>query len=133
MKKLVLMVLAVATLVTGCGGSNADTVNHNLGKEAEQFRIQRQILFINTITDKVLFKVVGRCSLESNGALPRNLEVICKEGPDSYKKHFLGLADNVSWISTQVEGVDVSEYHTEIIFRPTSIIPDISLETSTQP
>jgi hypothetical protein len=104
-------------------------VSDNLGVEAEKFNIQRQILFVNAITDKVLWQVEGRCSIEQNGALPRNLEVICKHGPDNYKKHFLGLSDNVTWISTQQEGIDVSEYRTKIVFRPESIVPDLDLVT----
>lgn len=120
--------------VSACGTeSAADKVNKNLGTAAEQFEIQRRILFVNGITDKVLWEVEGRCSIERNDALPLNLEVVCKEGPNSYKKHFLGLSDNVTWISTQIEGVDVSEYRTRIIFRPQSLVPDFDLITGEQP
>lgn len=131
MKKLAILVVVVLSLCVfaGCGGTNADKVNKNIGQEAEKFNVQRQILFVNAITDKVLWQVEGRCSIEQNAALPRNLEVICKHGPDNYKKHFLGLSDNVSWISTQQEGIDVSEYRTKIVFRPESIVPDLDLVT----
>jgi hypothetical protein len=130
MKRLLVVALTAfaAIPVAGCG-SNADKVSDNLGKEAEKFNVQRKILFVNGITDKVLFSVEGRCSVEQNGALPNNLEVVCKHGPDDYKKHFLGLADNVTWIVTQTEGLDVSEYRTKIIFRPESIVPDLDLVT----
>lgn len=131
MKKIALLIVAMLALslgATACG-SNADQVGKNIGKEAEKFNVQRKILFINAITDKVLWEVEGRCSIEQNGALPRNLELICKHGPDDYKKHFLGLSDNVTWISTQTEGIDVSEYRTKIIFRPESIVPDLDLVT----
>ena len=129
---LVLAVVAVLSLgvFAGCNGdSNADKVSENLGKEAEKFNVQRKILFVNAITDQVLWEVDGRCSVEYNANLPRNLEVICKHGPDDYKKHFLGLSDNVTWIATQTEGIDVSEYRTKIIFRPESIVPDLDLVT----
>ncbi len=132
MKKLLLILLVVPMLFVfaSCeGDSNADKVGENLGKEAEKFNVQRQILFINGITDEVLWQVEGRCSVEYNANLPRNLEVICKHGPDDYKKHFLGLSDNVTWIATQTEGIDVSEYRTKIIFRPESIVPDLDLVT----
>ncbi len=132
MRRILLAIIAVVVLalsVTACGASNADKVNKNLGKECEKFHCQREILFVNTITDKVLWEVEGKCSVEQNPALPRNLEVVCKQGPDNYKKHFLGLADNVTWISTQKEGLDVSEYRTKIIFRPESIVPDLDLMT----
>ena len=98
-------------------------------ERCERFECQRQILFVNAITDKVLWQVEGRCSLEQNGALPANIELVCKHGPDNYKKHFLGLSDNVTWISTQMEGLDVSEYRTKITFRPEAIVPDLDLVT----
>lgn len=135
MKRLVtkLVVIPVVILATigasACGGSNADKVSDNLGKEAEKFNVQRKILFVNAITDRVLYEVDGRCSVDQNPVLPRNLEVVCKHGPDNYKKHFLGLSDNVTWIATQTEGIDVSEYRTKIIFRPESIVPDFDLVT----
>lgn len=117
--------LAVTT--TGCfEGSNADTVSDNLSKEAEKFNVQRNILVVNNITDKVLFSVEGRCSIERTS---RELQAICKHGPDDYRKHFLGLADNVSYVVAQPNGVDVSEYRTKIIFRPESIVPDFDLVT----
>lgn len=115
--------------VSACGGSQADTVNHNLGVEAEKFNIVRRIVVTNDITDKVLYDVTGRCSLESNPNLGRNLEIICKDGPQDYKKHFIGLADNLSWASTQLEGVNVSEFRTKFVFRPQSIVPDVDLIT----
>ena len=121
--------LALMGVGAGCGDSNADKANENIGKLCERFQCQRKILFVNSITDKVLWEVEGRCSLEQNAALPQNLEVICKQGPDDYKKHFLGLADNVTWISTQQKGLDVSEYRTKITFRPESIVPDLDLVT----
>ena len=129
----VIAVLAAALIVTACGDSNADKVNENLGKEAEKFKVQRKIVGINGITDKVIFEAEGRCSIEQNDALPANLEVICKHGPDDYRKHFVGLADNVTWVSTQLKGLDVSEYRTKFVFRPESLVPDVDLVTGTAP
>lgn len=130
MKKLIIMAALGLLLfvVTGCE-SDADKASHNLGKAAEQFEVQRKIIGINGITDKVLFEVEGRCSLEQNDALPRNLEVICKHGPGNYKKHFVGLSDNVTWISTQLKGIDVSVYRTRIILKPENLIPNFDLVT----
>lgn len=131
MKKwyVVLVALISTMALSACGGSNADTVNKNLGKEAEKFNIVRRIVVTNDVTDKVLYDVTGRCSIEQNAVLPRNIELICKDGSDDYKKHFIGLADNLSWASTQLQGVNVSEYRTKFIFRPESIVPDIDLVT----
>ncbi len=126
MKRAVIVpVLIAASLIAGCG-SNADTVSKNLSKEAEKFNVQRSILVVNNITDKVLFEVQGRCSIERNGL---ELQAICKHSKNDYRKHFLGLADNVSYVVTQPNEIDVSEYRTKIIFRPETIIPDFDLVT----
>lgn len=112
-------------LVVGC--SQADTASNNISKEAEKFQVQRKIVGINGITDKVLFEVEGRCSVEKGESLGGVYDVICKHGDDDYRKHYLGLSDNVTFISTQLKGIDVSEYRTKIIIKPA--VPDLDLLT----
>lgn len=129
MKKLIVVpLLIIAALVTGCT-SDADKASDNLSKAAEQFEVQRRIVGINGITDKVLFEVEGRCSLEVGESLAGTLDVICKHGPGDFRKHFVGLSDNVTFIATQLEGIDVSVYRTRIILKPENIIPDFDLVT----
>lgn len=134
-RKVILALCALASLgVSACGSeSNADKVNKNLGTAAEQFEVQRTIVGINGITGKAEFEVTGRCSLEQNGSLPRNLEVICKHGPDDFRKHFIGLSDNTFWIASQPNGIDVSEYRTRIILKPENLVPDFDLVTGESP
>ena len=112
--------------LTGCS-SDADTASHNLSKAAEQFEVQRTIVGINGITDKVIFEVEGRCSIEP---IEQRLEVTCKHGPDDFRKHFIGIPDNVTYVVTQEDAVDVSEYRTRVIIKPETVIPDLDLETS---
>ena len=134
MKRIIVVALLIVAAVVGAGcTSAADKVSDNLATACENFECQRRIVGINGITDKVLFVVEGRCSLEQNGALPANLEIICKEGPNDYKKHFVGLSDNVTWVSTQLKGLDVSEYRTRIILKPENIVPNFDLQTGEQP
>lgn len=120
--------IIIAALIAGCG-SNADTVSDNLSKDAEKFNVQRHIVGINGITDKILFEVEGRCSLENGETMKNTLDVICKHGPDDYRKHYVGLSDNVTFVSVQVKGIDVSEYRTKIIIKPENIVPDLDLLT----
>lgn len=133
MKKLSIIALIIfGVILGGCGASNADKVNENLGKECEKFECQRRIIAVNTILDKPILDVEGRCSVEKNDTLTRGqdtLELICKQSPDDYRKHFIGLADNVTWSSYQMKGLEVSEYRTKFIIRPESIIPDLDLVT----
>jgi hypothetical protein len=129
-KKLSLIVtlIGLAAILVGCG-SDATVVSENLSKAADQFEIERRVVFFNGITDTYLLVIEGRCSIKADEA-DAQLEVTCKIGPDEYKKHFLGLSDNVTYFVEQIEAVDVSEYHYRVIFKPQTIIPDIDVETS---
>lgn len=133
MRKFFIPVLLLALVLgTACTtDSKADIAASNLSKAAEQFEIERRIVFFNGITDKYLLTVEGRCSVEtSESALGGSLEVTCKVGNDQYKKHFLGLSDNVSFFVEQIESADVSEYHYRVIFRPEAIVPAIEIDVS---
>ncbi|MGW0637620.1 beta-sandwich lipoprotein [Nocardia salmonicida] len=107
--------------VTGCS-SDADVVSKNLSKESDQFKIDRRVVFFNGITDKYLLSIEGKCSIKDEN---NQLEVTCKTGDDEYKKHFLGLSDNVSYFVEQLKGAEVSRYHYKVIFKPETIIPDV--------
>ncbi|MFD6396671.1 hypothetical protein [Nocardia sp. NPDC060249] len=123
-KKLSAAVAALfagAIAVTGCS-SDADVVSKNLSKESDQFKINRRVVFFNGITDKYLLSIEGKCSIKDEN---NQLEVTCKTGDDEYKKHFLGLSDNVSYFVEQLEAAEVSRYHYKVIFKPEVIIPDV--------
>lgn len=123
--KSLIVSLAVGALVAlaGCS-SSADVASDNLSKAADNFEIQRRIVFVNGITDKYLLVIEGRCSL-GNFDAERELSVTCKVGPDAYKKHFLGLSDNVTYVVEQLDAASVSEFHYRVNFRPEQIVPDI--------
>ena len=104
----------------------AETVSHNLSKAADQFEVNRRVVFVNGITDTYLLSIEGLCSITDEG---HQLEVTCKTGADDYKKHFLGLSDNVSYFVEQLTSNDVSAYHYKVLFRPQTIVPDVDLKT----
>ncbi|APD18218.1 hypothetical protein SEA_HAMMY_55 [Mycobacterium phage Hammy] len=112
---------AVAVGLAGCS-TDADVASQNLSKAADQFEITRRVVFFNGITDKYLLTIEGRCSIKDEN---RQLEVTCKAGGGEYKKHFLGLSDNVSYIAEQLEGANVSTDHYRVIFKPEVILPDV--------
>ena len=122
MKKLLLM--GVAALGLAACISDADVASRNLSKAADMFEIDRRVIFYNGITDSYMLTIEGRCSLGNNDTT-KQLTVTCKTGPDAYKKHFLGLSDNVTYFVEQLESVDVSVYHYRVVFKPQTIIPDI--------
>lgn len=115
------------TGLTAC--SEADTVSQNLSKDADSFKVQRRVVFFNGITDKYLLEIEGLCALGNNDD-PKKLSVTCKVGEDAYKKHYLGLSDNVSFFVEQTNANYEDAYHYKVLFRPEEIIPDIDLQTS---
>jgi len=125
-KRTLVPALAVLALA-GCS-SDADVASDNLSKAAEQFEVNRRIVFFNGITDKYLLTIEGRCSIKADAA-DAQLEVTCKTGEKEYKKHFLGLSDNVSYLVEQTEPAQVGVYQYRVIFKPTVIVPDVDVVT----
>lgn len=121
------LLLVLFPVLVAC--SDADMASRNLSEAADNFEIERRIVFFNGITDKYMLTIEGRCSIEVDDS-DSQLEVTCKIGPDQYKKHYLGLSDNVTYFVEQTESADVSEYHYRVIFKPEVIIPDPELDIS---
>jgi hypothetical protein len=124
MKKIL---AALAVVVAGCS-SDADVASRNLSKAADQFEVTRRIVFYNGITGSYMLSIEGLCSL-GNHDKAREVSVTCKTGAGTYKKHFLGLSDNVTFFVEQMEPVTASPYRYRVIFKPDVIVPDISLST----
>lgn len=130
--KLKFIAMAVCTLtLTACDQNDARIASRNLSVAADNFEINRRIVFVNGITDKYILSIEGRCSFEvESGAKPK-VAVTCKTGPNAYKKHTLGLSDNVTFFSEQLDSADVSVYHYRVVFKPQVILPDIDFKGST--
>lgn len=126
-KKLIALALIAVTTLTGCSAANV--ASNNISRDSDNFGVNRRIVFFNGITDTYLLEINGWCSITADGA-DQQLEVTCKTSPNGYKKHYLGLSDNVSYFVEQVEDVNVDPYHYKVIFRPETIVPDINLRTS---
>lgn len=112
--------------LTGCN-READVASYNISHAADSFNVNRRIVFFNGITDTYLMTIEGLCAL-GNYDKAREVTVTCKTGQDSYKKHFLGLSDNVSFFAEQIEDAKVSTYHHKVVFRPQTIIPSVGID-----
>lgn len=131
MKKLNRIALTASMLITllavsGCN-RDAQTASRNLSIAADMFEIDRRVVFYNGINGEYMLTLEGKCSIYDDR---EQLEVTCKTGPNEFKKHFLGLSDNVTYFAEQIEGVGVSVYHNRIIWKPQSIVPNIDIEGS---
>lgn len=123
---LLAILLVVAVMLIGC--TDADIASSNLSRAADQFEVNRRIVFYNGITADYILVVEGLCSL-GNFDASGELTVTCKTGDNEYKKHFLGLSDNVTYFAEQIESVPANTYHYRVIFKPDAILPDVDLET----
>ena len=130
MKKLKLMLLStmasLAFIFTGCQ-DDAKIASQNLTKAADNFEITRRIVFYNGITGEYMLSIEGKCAQEP---MDKRLAVTCKTGHKEYKKHFLGLSDNVTYFSEQIEAANVSVYHYRVTFKPQQILPDLDFRGS---
>jgi hypothetical protein len=71
-----------------------------------------------------MLTIEGLCSQEQTD---KKLSVTCKTGEGEYKKHFLGLSDNVTYFSEQMEPAKVGVYFYRVTFKPTTLIPSVEM------
>lgn len=124
-KTTILAALAIAALLGAC--ADADVASRNLSKAADQFEVNRRIVFYNGITGDYMMTMEGLCAL-GNQDPARQLTITCKTGPGAYKKHFLGLSDNVTYFVEQLEPLPVSTYRYRVVFKPSVVVPDAEVK-----
>lgn len=123
---------AIAALVAGAaltGCTDADIASQNLSKAADNFEVNRRVVFYNGITGDYMLSLEGLCSL-GNSDKSREVSITCKTGPGVYKKHFLGLSDNVTYFVEQLQPQPASAYHYRVTFKPQTILPDVDFQGS---
>ena len=115
MKKII-KALALVTLLTTTGCTQADTDRHNITENADSFNITRRITVFNTRTDKVLMQMTGVMSIKTDSGT-KELNVLVKDG-ETYYKHLIYLNDDTTYVMEDVGGADVSRSAYEIHFLP---------------
>lgn len=126
MKKLYSFLAAglIALSLTACDDSEVAT--RNLIKAADNFEVNRRIVFYNGITDTYMLEIEGRCSIDLNQNNTA-FNVICDVGNGNYKRHTLVLSDNVTAFVEQIESNKVSKNFYRVTFKPSTIIPNIDI------
>lgn len=117
---VLLVTLCVCLLCAGC--DEATRVNENITLEAENFNVYRRLTVLNCIKGDTLFEIEGRMNIEADTA-DNQLEIIVEIADGKYKKHFIGLSDNVTYTVEDISGAEVSKYHYEINYNPNMWIP----------
>lgn len=129
MKKIfgvILTVVLLATVLTGCQ-TEADKVSYNLSLEADNFNDIRQITVINCLQGDVLFQMTGKLSITADTA-DNQLEIVVEDENGEYKKHFIGLSDNVTYVVEDITSEDVNKYKYTLNFNPKMWMP-IEIDT----
>ncbi len=129
-KKIIAVILTisfVAVTLGGCYQSQADQVSYNLSLEADNFNDVRQLTVINCLQGDVLFQMTGKMSIEAD-TVDNQLEIVVEDEYGNYKKHFIGLSDNVTYVVEDITSGDVSNYKYTLNFNPNMWIP-VEVET----
>ena len=124
MKKIIVFTMAVVMMLavmTGCE-TEAQRVSYNLSQEADNFNDVRQITVINCLQGDVLFQMTGKISIEADTE-DNQLEIIVEDENGEYKKHFIGLSDNVTYVVEDITSGDVSKYKYTLNFNPKMWFP----------
>lgn len=119
MKKIIILIVGIF-LLSAC--TDAEVVDENLSKDAENFKIFRHIVFLNNITGEYLLEITGYCNINAD-IEDNQLETICKDNNGGYVKNFLGINETTTYFVEQLNPAYVSDKHYKIIFKPSTLIP----------
>lgn len=124
MNRFSLTVIAAAALLAGCSRP-ADVASRNLSEAADNFEISRRVVFYNGITGAYILTIEGLCSLDASGGT--KVSITCKTGAAEFKKHYLGVSDNVTYFIEQLDAAPANVFHYRVTFNPSAMVPDIRL------
>ena len=120
----ILGIIMVFGSIQGCE-SEADKVSYNISQQADNFNTVRQITVINCLQGDVIFQMTGKMSIKADTA-DHQLEVTVEDENGKYKKHFIGLSDNVTYVVEDITNdADISKYRYTLNFNPKMWLPDI--------
>lgn len=70
----------------------------------------------------VLFQITGKMSITADVA-DNQPEIIVEDENGEYKKHFIGLSDNVTYVVEDITTGDVDKYKYTLNFNPKMWLP----------
>lgn len=119
-KKILLVVLLVIAIVLLSSCRQADTVRHNLKREADDFNIRRRITVLNTRTDTPMMQITGLLSIDVDK--DGDLNITIEKEPNQFVLNYAHLSQDTTYIVEQIETKEVNKYQYEIKFYPTQLI-----------
>lgn len=120
-------VCAFAMLLGGC--SQADTVTHNIQKDADKFNVYRKITFVNLYTNEPLYSAEGYFSVQTTYSNDyqgqQEIGLIFKVGANEFKMDYFSIDNNVAYVIEQTKNTTTNPYHWKIVWYVA--LPDIEL------
>ena len=115
---LVILILPVTLLFTGC--DQAETVKHNIQKDADKFSVYRRMTFVNLYTNELLYSAEGYFSLQTtyDNAYQGQQEIglIFKIGENQFKMDYFSIDKNVTYVIEQIENTTTNPYYWNIVW-----------------
>lgn len=124
-KALTISAAALAVMLLTSCSTEADRVSYNLSQQADNFNDVRQITVINCLQGDVLFQMTGKMSIMADPD-DNQLEIVVEDENGEYKKHFIGLSDNVTYVVEDVTTGDVNQYKYTLNFNPKMWLPEVA-------
>ena len=123
MKKIIALILAAIFLTAFCTACNdAQTIQHNIAKQSDNFNTYRLVTVINLRSDKVLLEIEGYISIQNSAS--DELAIIIMTGQDEYKMHYVYLAPEVVYLVQQIDNTHTDPYHWDI--RIHALLPNFT-------
>lgn len=125
MNKISKKLFATSTVVIGLFSltacTQADKVSQNVSNAADNFKVERRVVIINTRTDKIEFVAKGLISVDTENS--KKLVILAKVGKSQYKKDIINLTQNNMYTVEDLSGAGVSSYQYEVTWLPQSVVP----------
>lgn len=121
-----LTIVLIGGLLSGCSVfTEADRVNHNLGKQSNYFECERRVTVYNARTDKIILYIEGYIDISNNTT--NELVVTAKTSKDTYKKNYVYLNDYTLYVVEDIGGTHTDPYHYKVYFDR-NIIPSVEVK-----
>lgn len=119
-KILLIFMLVFVPVFAFAGCSKADTIKHNIQKDADGFNTYRKMTFVNLYSDKILYSVEGYFSLQTTYSNQyqgqQEIGIIVKVGSNEYQMHYFSIANNVTYVIEQLENTHSNPYYWDIVW-----------------
>ena len=115
---LFILIMPLCLLFSGC--SQAETVTHNIQRDADKFNVYRKMTFVNLYTNELLYSAEGYFSIQTTYSNEyqgqQEIGIVFKISPNQYKMDYFSIDKNVAYVIEQLENTTTDPYHWKIVW-----------------